>query len=495
MTFKAATVKIGLLALVLFFVLRLPILTKIPVFVDEAIYIRWSQIMRNDTTLRFLPLSDGKQPLFMWATMPALKFIKDPLVAGRAVSIASGFFAAAGLALFVYIVFNSLFLAASSALIYALLPFTVFFDRLALADSLLAAFGLWSLALGALLIKKPRLDVAMLLGFALGGGLLTKSPAVFFYLWQPLLLIALAKKKPTAKLFGCWLVAFVISQIIYAILRLGPNFNMIGARNQDYLFSVKEVLDHPLNPLIGNLKSSLNWLWFLFTPPLFIVAFLSFLNKDKRKVVSVLLISLSALLAQAFVAKVYTSRYILFAAVPLIPLVALGFDEAMKRLKPQVKFLLPVILVWPLMLSWLMVSDPVKANMPFDMRNGYLEEWTAGWGQKEIAAYLIDKSNQGQKIIVGTDGFFGTLPDGLQIYTQGYPNITVIGGPPNITSLPDSLTNSLKDKANTVYYVVNASRLHLPVTELARLQLIAEYPKPTRLDGTHESILFFRLLR
>ena len=75
----------------LYFLLRVPNLTKIPVFVDEAIYIRWAQVMQNEPTLRFLPLSDGKQPLFMWLIIPALKVFSDPLVAGRMVSVLAGF--------------------------------------------------------------------------------------------------------------------------------------------------------------------------------------------------------------------------------------------------------------------------------------------------------------------------------------------------------------------------------------------------------------------
>lgn len=488
------------LSLVLFFALRLFDLTRIPVFVDEAIYIRWSQIMRNEPSLRFLPLSDGKQPLFMWATMPSLKLFTDPLVAGRTVSVFAGLASLTGLAFLVFVTTDSLLLAATASLVYAVLPFAVFFDRMALADSLLAAFGVWSLALGALLVKKARLDLALLLGFTVGLGLLTKSPAIFFYTWQALLFFFLFDfraphlRPRLIKLFASWLIVFFLSQAIYNILRLGPNFQLIGSRNQDYVFSLGEVLTHPLNPLIGNLKTTYLWLWFLFTPPLFLVAFLSFLSKSKKLALLFFLVSLSALFAQGGVAKVYTSRYILFASLPLIVPITLGLWEIGERLKKH-PLALFIFLLWPVILSAVIVNTPEKANLPFDMRSGYLEDWTAGWDQKEIAAYLIEKAQAGQKIIVGTDGFFGTLPDGLVIYTQGQPGITVIGGSPAITSLPDSLTDSLKDKANTVYLVANKSRVKLPPAELSRLELIAEYDKPTRLDGTHESLLFYQLLR
>ena len=50
-------------AVILFFgiLLRFTNLNSLPIFADEAIYVRWSQVMRAEATLRFLPLSDGKQ--------------------------------------------------------------------------------------------------------------------------------------------------------------------------------------------------------------------------------------------------------------------------------------------------------------------------------------------------------------------------------------------------------------------------------------------------
>src|SRR5689334_782543 len=82
---------LGAVLVVGLFALRFYHLTILPVFADEAIYIRWAQIMKAEETLRFLPLSDGKEPLFMWVMIPFFKIIHDPLFAGRVVSVLSGF--------------------------------------------------------------------------------------------------------------------------------------------------------------------------------------------------------------------------------------------------------------------------------------------------------------------------------------------------------------------------------------------------------------------
>src|SRR3989338_10694050 len=115
-----------LLFLILIFglVLRLYNLTILPVFADEAIYIRWSQIMSAEPTLRFLPLSDGKQPLFMWILMFVVKRISDPLFAGRILSVLSGLGTMIGLFLLTFYLFKSKKAALVSTLAWAISPFS-----------------------------------------------------------------------------------------------------------------------------------------------------------------------------------------------------------------------------------------------------------------------------------------------------------------------------------------------------------------------------------
>src|SRR3990172_12193337 len=81
---------LGILILGVAFFFRIYRLTHLPIFADEAIYIRWAQVMRAEETLRFLPLSDGKQPLYMWSVIPFLKIFTDPLFAGRFLSVLAG---------------------------------------------------------------------------------------------------------------------------------------------------------------------------------------------------------------------------------------------------------------------------------------------------------------------------------------------------------------------------------------------------------------------
>ncbi len=104
--YKSVLIFAPLIFLIALF-LRIFRLTYLPVFADEAIYIRWSQIMAAESTLRFLPLSDGKQPLFMWILMLFVRRLHDPLFAGRLLSAVSGLATLVGVFSLTYILFKS----------------------------------------------------------------------------------------------------------------------------------------------------------------------------------------------------------------------------------------------------------------------------------------------------------------------------------------------------------------------------------------------------
>ncbi len=481
-----------------YFLSRLFHLTIIPVFVDEAIYIRWAQVMRAVNTLRFLPLSDGKQPLFMWLIMPFLKIIADPLVAGRLVSVLAGLGAMAGIFVLSFLLFKKKEVAFLASLLYLISPFTFFFDRLALADGLLSSLGVWVMVGAVALGKEKRLDIAMITGILLGLALITKSPALFFALLLPtgIILSEHITRRPAnlLRLFFLWGVVYLFALAIYNILRLGPEFQMIAVRNKDYVFSLVEILAHPLNPLWDNLKNSLEWFWILLTPLSFaaaIVGGILVLRRQFKEGVFLWLWFLFPLLSQSAVAKVYTSRYILFTVPVLLIFAAYFLAVIFFWLKNKILtiLVLTIFFIWPTYQIGLLLTNPQKAWLPAKERNGYLEIWTAGYGIKEAADYLKEVAKK-EKVLVGTEGFFGTLPDGLQSYVEGMPNITVIGLGQPIGEVPGKLTDSLKD--NRVFLLVNDSRLR--VVDRQNLRLINQYPKAESQDGTREQLLFFEVM-
>lgn len=66
-----------------------------------------------------------------------------------------------------------------SGFLIAIIPLTVFFDKMALTDTMLAAFSIWSLVFALSLVQKNTIKNTLLLGLVLGGGILVKTPGGF----------------------------------------------------------------------------------------------------------------------------------------------------------------------------------------------------------------------------------------------------------------------------------------------------------------------------
>lgn len=487
-------------------------LTLLPVFADEAIYIRWSQIMANEPTLRFLPLSDGKQPMFMWILMFLVNRFTDPLFIGRAVSVFSGFGTMLGVGFLSYLLFKNKLAAFTSAFIYSILPFTFFFDRLGLVDSMLTMFGVWSFYFAVLTAKTRRLDTAMLMGFFLGCAWLTKSTATIFIMLAPLARILADWKRNFAKNFplifkalALYLVSVTIAFGMYNILRLGPNFGLIASRNQDYIYPINHILFYPLNPLRGHIGGIINYFVLMGTVGLLIIWLVSYFVNWKKYWKEMILLTFWAvvpILVTAEYFKVVTARYIVYTIPYLIILAGSSFMAKTKTVKLLVFLAAAALIVQSLSFNWKLMTNPDAAPLPAGEKTGYLLEWTAGQGIKEISEYLKPQASQlspGEKIVVGTEGFFGTLPDGLQMYMEGNKNVVVIGVGLGFEELPTSLAES-KKAGNKTYLVINKSRLIVSPEKIG-LKLIASYQKPPRRPdsleykqfGPQDSLLFFEV--
>lgn len=515
---KIKNLKLGLflvfLLIVGYFLTRLVNLTIIPVFADEAIYIRWAQVMRAEPSLRFLPLSVGSPPFFMWIMMPFLKMFADPLFAGRLLSVFCGFGSLIGLFIISFLIFNNKRLSFFSTLFYAIVPYFVFSERLALIDSMLSLQGIWLTVFAILLAKKPKLDLSIIAGVIFGISLMTKSFAILFLI--PLFSIFLLKKwnfknKKTifvnfAKtILGLTLILIIGFGIYNFILRLGPNFSLVTSRNDMGIYSFQEIIKHPLDPLVPHLKDLLDWLPNLISPVIFSLSLLGLIvgiMKKRMETFFLILCSFGPILIESFVSKVLTPRYLLFAIWPFIVMAAYSLETLLTQFKTKspklvFKIILPLFLILlaiapAIKYDWLLLNQPEKSPLPRNLRSGHLEEWTAGQGIPEIVTYLKNRPKN-VKILIGTEGYFGTLPDGLQIYFQNVPNITILGIGLYPKTIPQPLLNSLADH-DEVYLVINDERLSFN-PETQDVTVVNRFPKAKRPDGTFQSLLFMKINR
>ena len=122
---------------------------------------------------------------------------------------------------------------------------------------------------------------------------------------------------------------------------------------------------------------------------------------------------------------------------------------------------------------------------PREERKGYFEDWTAGYGFADIAKFLLEKRKD-QKVVLGTEGFFGTLPDGIQIYLDK-SDIAIVGSSATISA---QIRNAAKD--NLTFFIGNKKNLKNKVRDIV---LIREYPKLQNKDDlSQDATVLFQVL-
>src|SRR5438105_4766390 len=106
-------------------------------------------------------------------------------------------------------------MALLSSFFYVIFHFALVYDKVSLYDSLVATFIVWSLYFEILLVRHVRLDLALILGMIVGGGMLTKSNADFAIILLPfsLLLFQYKDKKSRVKLFK-WIIFALVASVI-----------------------------------------------------------------------------------------------------------------------------------------------------------------------------------------------------------------------------------------------------------------------------------------
>ena len=477
-----------IISLITFFT-RLINLLNIPIFTDEAIYIRWAQIGLNDPAHRYISLTDGKQPMLTWLMYPMLKIFSDPLFAGRFVAVLSGVLTVIGIYLLTRELFNKK-TAVLACAFYIISPFTLIYDRLALMDSLLSTSAVWSLYLQVLLIKKRRLDVGLLLGLVMGLGLLTKSSAYFFILHLPFSLLlfnfsATKKFSSLSKWLGLAFLSTTISMVIYNSLRLSPWFYIINLKNHVFILSFSEFLKHPFELFKGNLIGLLGMLTGYLTLPLSVFIFLgslwSFLQKDKK----ILLLSIWFIFpffSLAAFGIVIFPRFTLFMVIPLLIIAAYLFEKSARSILKYNKYLLLILLLivsFSIRQSYLIMFDPVKTNIPSTDRNQFFDDWPSGYGVKDVINYLRKQSEAG-KIVVGTEGTFGLNPAVYEIYLGTNKNVEIHGFWP-VSQVPQLLLNTSRQYPT---YLIFKEKQDIPADW--PLKLIAKYQR-----GLGKTYLYF----
>lgn len=447
---------------VVYFASRLYHLTSLPIFVDEAIYSRWSQIALHDASWRFISLTDGKQPLWVWVSMLPLKLFSDPLFATRLTSVFSGLLTLLGVIYTGYLLGNKK-LGFLTAFLVLTSPFLFFYDRFAVMESMLAASGVWLLNLGILLSLTLRLDIALILGLFGGLALLVKSPALIYLLLIPASYPFLAphqlKSRATLNFLFLFSISLVLAAAIYNIQRLSPWMHMISDKNNDFVISPFQMLaEHPFR-IWQNFADSFNWLISYLTFPVLLVAMLGagiLFRQVKHQFFVFSAWFWGPLMATVMMAMLFRPRYILFAA----PFMLFYAAYALSVLAGK-KLLLSLITLSVMPIYFMFRAYTTPLSMPLVKADSdYVSGWAAGNGVKEISDWLVNRANaSGVPIDVYTEGTFGLLPHGLELYTSQRTAKVKITGIYPLSSIPP-LTVVENSQANfETYFILNNTQV------------------------------------
>lgn len=484
-----------LLVIVLFLLTRLINIEKFPIFNDEGIYIQWAKTAWHDASWRFISLTDGKQPLQTWGTIPLLKlFPENALLAGRLFAVSTGFIALSGIFCLLFYIFNKK-TAYIGSLLYILTPYFLFYDRLALSDSGVNAGFVWILFFSIILAKNIRLDIALIFGMIAGISLLTKSSAQVFIglaALGPVLFLSkdnISKKilKKAVNFYFLYLIVIAIAFFIYNIQRLSPFLHFVAEKNKVFLLSFSEFINNPFMVFWHNLTTLplyVSWEmgFFLALTGLFGWFFLWRKNKNLFAFISLWIILLYV--GVCFFTRILYPRYLMFFASLFLITTAYLIEYLKAIWQKSVVCLL--LIVSFIVFDYTILFDIKSIPFPPVDRGQYLEGWTAGWGIREIMEFAREKSKE-KPVVILAEGSFGMSGDVLNVFLNKDDRIFIKGYWP--LTEKNLLDNQSELKKSLVYVVISHGKEMPPASW--PLKLIAKYDKPN-----NQSVIYlFKLIK
>jgi len=391
---RAAPLLLGLA--VLGCLLALTHLMALPAFEDEGTQLRLMQRLLYAGEW-LAPLGDGK-PLEVWLMAPLASLAREPLWAVRAVHVLVGL----GCVLLSYRLARNLTgaaCAALAALLVAVCPFTVYLERLALADIVLCAAGLGVLVSTLAYARQPDRTRATALAAVLVLAGMAKLPVGFVFLGAlplALLLMPRERRPPRATLTLLALgPAAVLALVVLAVAlaRVGSG-HAAGFGIQDLL----GIGGGGSGDIAAAMHVARPDLWTELTAqlsaPLVALAIIGLLACARLHGWQhrwLILAGLIPMLAIGLLPRFWYSRYLLFTLPPLIVASLCGWValwERLARLRPALLAAVLLAVGFMSVQSARLIIDPATARWSDVDRFQYIEGWTSGYGYPEAADYL-----------------------------------------------------------------------------------------------------------
>jgi hypothetical protein len=259
-------------------------------------------------------------------------------------------------------------------------------------------------------------------------------------------------------------------------LRIVPLFSQLFAVGGNFL-QEKSVIFSPEIFSIISRNTTFFWTQLLqYLGPVTLFLALPLFAKTRKQQMVLFLSALVFLAPLILLGKIVYPRYILPSSLFFICSAAISLQNLGKRKLTQALAIFLIILPSS---NFIYRAYFNVDQLPLSKadREQFLEEWSSGHGIKETVD-LIKELSKEQKVAVATEGYFGTLPDGilLNLHNQNVENIYVEGIGQPVRNIPESFWLKAREFDRQLL-VVNSHRLQL---ELPQSQLLASFCRPNQ---------------
>lgn len=439
-------------------VTRLTALTALPMSSEEAIWIHWAQIIVNYPNELLISGAGDQNPLFTWLLAITLNIFSDPLVAGRFVAVLAGLVSMTGLYLIGRDAFNRTvgFLA---GLIYIVVPYAYFFDRMALPDGLLSALSIWMFRWAMHIAQQTRPDAKAfkILGILMGAALLTQTRAIFlfpipvlvFYFWR------VAQRPGFWKFFGiCFGIAFAMNLPVFLSGSLAGLTRLFFPETDWFNFLYVDVtFEWYWRFLTFSLIELLDIYYIYWTLPLALVltASLVYLFRERQTIEKVLwLWFLIPVLIFLLLGSLPRSHFYLITVPPLILLAAAACDRVAHFILITFRKLtrhpdhagtgvraaalggfMALVLFQGITRDLVFMINPLRATYHTADRISYVEGRNSGYGIREAAQFLAKEAvdfrkRTGIPLPVLLSMPPGNPAEGITVYLWSHPDVRFV---------------------------------------------------------------------
>lgn len=482
---------------------RLIHLDALPVFLDELFHIRLATY-----TLQGDLLAGSYEGKWFAIKLMALSLLlpMHPVIAVRIGSVFVGY-----AILIVLFLFSSYLpspkVGYAAALLYAITPYSLFYDRLALTDGYLALVFITFLLVSVYLARSEPAFWKIVLVMSLSSiCVLTKLSGIAFVLTPLVIIPFFAVDRIYKHLVYYAVPSFLAGAGVFALLVLSDR----GAFEVSSRAQAFNLLSLPTT-FWQNLSSLVQWFYILNTPVLFwiyvtgLIAAISVArSQETTGIITATLLAAVPLLLTTIIYP----RYFYFLVAPMALVASHGGMQLMRRLDQRFRLPGPhrqmrvrtwlTIAVAGLLLitvgpqSQQIVLQPANANLPEKIRTQYISGWTSGYGIRALVEFVYLLANQhpdGYNLVRWDYG--GQTSVGFDLYFTAHPAVFVKTLHPLDPRFPDEIRQLQRDSHPT-YLMINppVEADHLAAAYgwslgdfLESATHVATFPRPGNDDG------------